>query len=574
MNEAEMNAVEYYRSLIGINHPFLLQKTIEENSEVFPINKVEDISNMNEIIYKVILILKAYNGDVEGVKDMLNMKHLPMETFDFISVLKEEETIEEFYQDQASMMNEAEMFYFKILADSTKKEIKLCEFQLITNIDVNKYFGNYKLGNFDHLRNETAISNKTSIVLAINKRLYSTCIQNDKRNNRDKEIDNIYLNSFFHLMRRHIFVKNCFYSLDLIELSKNTIIYAEQDPIDYIYIVKSGTFEISLPSKSIDDLKVSINHIKSLHSDFREFDDTFPLNNPSGTLSKLMHMKRNLFLFVTENDVFGLWEYYYKTNAIYNIRVVSDKAMMYRISIETLEKDNEDYALLMRGIKGEAKKKGKSVLKRMIEVEKAVMRKIDAEITIKKKEEESKKEWNETESKVKGKNEMRRSVVNINKESLKKLNENIKRSNKYNNMVKGIKQRFVCNNNNLNPLINETKKSSTSRTLMKLNNSTNRTITEDNEISKSCKLNVTKVLKQVNSKFMYNHQVMNTFGNEEIVLPKIFPHKKKMKSKFIKVKKYIDDTSRYIDNNSIEKSINYHAVKQFYRELKPYMKKF
>lgn len=67
---------------------------------------------------------------------------------------------------------------------------------------------------------------------------------------------------------------------------------------------------------------------------------------------------------------------------------------------------------------------------------------------------------------------------------------------------------------------------------------------------------------------------MNTFGNEEIVLPKIFPHKKKMKSKFIKVKKYIDDTSRYIDNDSIEKSINYHAVKQFYRELKPYMKKF
>ena len=176
MNETEMNAVEYYHSLMEINHPFVLQKTIEENSEVFPINKVEDVANMNEIIYKVILILKAYNGDIEGVKDMLNLKNLPMETFDFISVLKEEETIEEFYQDQASMMNEAEMFYFKILADSTKKEIKLCEFQLITNLDVNKYFGNYKLGNFDHLRNETAISNKISIVLAINRRLYSTCI--------------------------------------------------------------------------------------------------------------------------------------------------------------------------------------------------------------------------------------------------------------------------------------------------------------------------------------------------------------------------------------------------------------
>ena len=169
---------------------------------------------------------------------------------------------------------------------------------------------------------------------------------------------------------------------------------------------------------------------------------------------------------------------------------------------------------------------------------------------------------------------MGRSVVNINMECLKKLNENIKRSNRYNNMVKGIKRRFVCNNSNVNPLINETKKSSTSRTLMKLNNSTNRTITEDNEISKSCKLNITKVMKQVNSKFMFNHRVMNTFSNEEIVLPKIFPHKKKMKSKFVKVKKFIDDTSRYIDNDSIEKSINYHAVKQFYRELKPYMKKF
>ena len=77
---------------------------------------------------------------------------------------------------------------------------------MITNLDVNKYFGNYKLGNFDHLRNETAISNKTSIVLAINKRLYSTCILNDRRNNRDKEIDNIYLNSFFHFICEKLFL--------------------------------------------------------------------------------------------------------------------------------------------------------------------------------------------------------------------------------------------------------------------------------------------------------------------------------------------------------------------------------
>ena len=81
MNETEMNAVEYYHSLMEINHPFVLQKTIEENSEVFPINKVEDVANMNEIIYKVILlvlcsVVKKQEMDLFLIDVLLKQRYL------------------------------------------------------------------------------------------------------------------------------------------------------------------------------------------------------------------------------------------------------------------------------------------------------------------------------------------------------------------------------------------------------------------------------------------------------------------------------------------------------------------
>ena len=134
---------------------------------------------------------------------MLTSHKIPFESVEFDKVITEEIPIDEYYQEQSSLMNEAEVFYFKILSDDRRREISIAELSPSYTIGVNEYFGNFKLGDFDNKRGETAIADEKSIIIGINKRLYSTCILNDKRNIREKEIETIHQNSFFKLMRKN-----------------------------------------------------------------------------------------------------------------------------------------------------------------------------------------------------------------------------------------------------------------------------------------------------------------------------------------------------------------------------------
>ena len=376
---------------------------------------------MEDITFKVILLLKAYNSDEEGITAMLKRNKISPETFEFDKVIKGEETIEEYYEDQASMMSEAEIFYFKILSDNKENEIKVATLVPSYEIEINQFFGNFKLGDFENKRSESAIATKDSILLSINKKLYSTCILNDKRNIRDKEIEAIHQSSFFKLMRKHIFAKNFFYELELIDISKGTSLYKESDSIDYIYIIKEGTFEISITNKNVYDLKTTISTLKSLNSEFKlkEFDDVIKLKNAPSAMSKEMKIKRSYSLFITNQDVFGLWEFVYKSDMVYNVTAISDKATLYRIAKEKLEKDNEDFTLLQRGIRSEANKKLKNVFERMIMIKNSVMMKIDVEFTKRMKEEEIK--FYKQIKGVVGKNNVNSNQVSVNNESLMAL---------------------------------------------------------------------------------------------------------------------------------------------------------
>ena len=68
---------------------------------------------------------------------------------------------------------------------------------------------------------------------------------------RDKEIDRIYNNTFFKLMRKHNFVKFYFPKFKLVELDKGDYLYQEGDKIDCIYFTKEGNFNVYLKNKNI-----------------------------------------------------------------------------------------------------------------------------------------------------------------------------------------------------------------------------------------------------------------------------------------------------------------------------------
>ena len=619
------DAIEYYLYLFNIfkkGEKFLLEKTIHANNDVFPVNKIADIPEIENIIFKVQLLLKAFNNDIDGIKEMLIQKNIPFEKVEFDKVIKGDYSLEEYYQDQASLMKEAELFYYKIIENTSKKETKILEFSAVRDVQEKEFFGDYKLGDFDNKRSETAIVKEPTIVIAINKRLYSTCILNDKRNIREKEIETLHQNSFFKLMRKHIFAKNFFYECDLVETCKNTMIYNEGDQIDYIYIIKEGTFELSINNKSVFDLKSTITHLKKLNDEFasKEFDDVLGLRNSPNVLAPLMRVRKNYSLFVTEKDVFGLWEYVYGSDMIYNIQVLSDKAKLYKISIAKLEKpDNEDMNLLQRGIRSEAEKKIKNVLERLIMLKNSVMMKIDFEFTKKTKDDED--NFYRNNSPI---NTLKNSVNNKVQINFPKTNHNII-TKSYKNVIYGFRHLILNKSMNLNqhniykahikklsdlamsepnlqmPIRNHRKEKSITSTIRPISDESRSIKTTKNSNSNSSIIKETEMLAklqklQTNNNTYERGMILVNNSNEitdfdkieqnekKVVFPKLMPKKNLRKITKRKISKNIDKDNEvknlylneFLDDEDLEnfknnnKNINYLAVRKFYSELKPY----
>lgn len=613
------DAVEYYLYLFNIykkGDKFLLEKTVHANNDTFPVNRIADIPEIENIIFKVQLLLKAFNNDIDGIKEMLIQKKIPYEKVEFDKVITGDYSLEEYYQDQASLMKEAELFYYKIIEDSSKKETKILEFSAVRDVQEKEFFGDYKLGDFENRRSETAIVKEPTIVIAINKRLYSTCILNEKRNIREKEIETLHQNSFFKLMRKHIFAKNFFYECDLVETCKNTMIYNEGDQIEYIYIIKEGTFELSINNKSVFDLKTMITHLKKLNDEFasKEFDDVLGLRNSPNVLAPLMRVRKNYSLFVTEKDVFGLWEYVYGSDMIYNIQVLSDKAKLYRISKSKLEKqDNEDINLLQRGIKSEAEKKIKNVLERLIMLKNSVMMKIDFEFTKKTKEDED--NFYRNNSPI---NTLKNSVNNKAQINFQKKPHKVS-TKSYKNGVFGFKHMMLNKSMNLNQnsiykshikklsdlamsepnlqmqIRSHRKEKSITSTFRPIsdesrsikarkNSNSNSSIKKETEmLAKLQKLQTNNIYERGMILVNNNNEVtdLNTIEQNEkkVVFPKLVPKKKLRKITKRKINKdnevknlylneFLDEDLENVQNNN--KNINYLAVRKFYSELKPY----
>lgn len=605
--------MEYYLNLINIFNKggkFLLEKTIRLNNEIFPVNKTADVFEMEKILRKVQLVIKAYNSDIDGIKELLTSHKIPFESVEFDKVITGEIPIDEYYQEQSSLMNEAEVFYFKILSDDRRREISIAELSPSYTIGVNEYFGNFKLGDFDNKRGETAIADEKSIIIGINKRLYSTCILNDKRNIREKEIETIHQNSFFKLMRKNIFAKNFFYELDLVEVFKNTMIFNEGDTVSDIYLVKEGTFELSIDNKNVFDLKGTIAHLKKLDEAFKlkEYDDVISLKNSTNALTPLMKVKKNYSLFVTEKDVFGLWEYVYQSKMIYNVRVISDKAKLYRLSVKKLEReDNEDFNLLQKGIKSEGAKKIKNVLERMIMLKNSVMMKIDIEFTKKTKEDEDNYYRQNTTVNI-AKNSLNSNKVSIN---FKKDSITRTKTKSYKNIVTGYKKIlsvFKPNRPNIGLTMETILRTDLKhRKIRSTNNlySDNKTMSDESKPVHKHNISGLNKEEKILTKLQKMKKDFNMFDRNEIIftnanagklmnsyeetkterLPKIQPHRISLKKRSSKKKKqtivhpstklhkevnlnvFLSDD---LTNNV--KNINYLAVRKFYDDFKPHNK--
>ena len=156
----EMNSREYYLFLYDLHlnsiDKMIINKIVKINKDIIPVYKTSDVSNFKDILFIIDLINLSKENDEKKVLEFFKENNKNPSDYKFDRVLSYDITMEEYNNEVYNLLSESEGFYFKNLKEE-KKQIKICENELISNLLEKDYFGNFKMGNYDFYRTERTI---------------------------------------------------------------------------------------------------------------------------------------------------------------------------------------------------------------------------------------------------------------------------------------------------------------------------------------------------------------------------------------------------------------------------------
>ena len=362
----EVSGYEYFLLLNELkknNDMYLLEKTVTENNRIYPIEN-EDIPYLEKIMLKIYLSKKIKR---------VNPKYLERKHADVIeaqedvdwSIMTEEEKLEKYKKidiyntNEAwnyTLQNEKKIFdslnvidvelmkRYNYLTKVKEEEMIVyykCEF--LNEIEENEYFGNSE---------HKVYKNK---VIALTNDLHIMCIKADLYNEYVRRLNskvigsqiNFLLDNFyFHPLYKGFFEKYYFKYFELVEYKVKQIIVNENDPIRYVYFIKSGSVKLT-STRSIAENHLLIELIKNilLKSD-KENTDNIKLdinnlyNNVTNNLeyfSKDMNIKNKVHIMTLQsNNCIGSGCLYYGFNYLYTAEVNSEIVELYKIPIDKI----------------------------------------------------------------------------------------------------------------------------------------------------------------------------------------------------------------------------------------------
>ena len=606
----QMTAFEYYKYLQyyheNIKDIFVLNETVKANNNIFPVYDNLDIPKFDEIIFKVNLLNLIYKGvSKNNILSFINNNDKNPEDYYYDDLDKDELTMDEYYIILQSKLTDSENFYFTKVKNESKR-VKIMENNISKTLIEKEYFGLFKLEEGGNIRRNTAIiESDNTLLLVVNKKLYSGCISNEQLLIKENEVDKIYFGTIFISVKRHNFEKYYFYNLDKVEFSKGEEIFSENEKLDYIYILKKGTIEINLLNKTVIDIKKLIKQFKDFDKSFlkKEFDDTLKLKNSLISMKNLIKQKNNYSLFIINTkETFGIWEYCFNNRyTCYNNKVKSDKAIFYKMNIDIfLEEIHEkipDSELLKNHIKIDAYNQIKNYIERLIFLKNSILMKYDIEYSKIKKDEE--KKLSNTKFNIL---DVKNSVKTIN--NFSDINPRLKKflSISRHQKTKSMDiQNFKTLNNNSNNYLNNVicnKPLNTISSIKSYENDNNNNLNEKKKIffdlniekysyknnynknSRNIKINSLYRMKTEKSKDSKIHKKsLIDFNNNKIIFPKIFYPRRIQNPSYLKLNEDIKEkeinnkngNKKTILNDTFninkEKNINYLAIRKFYHNF-------
>ena len=370
--DCEINGEEYYKIILKYRNnkeKYLLEKTLKENKVNIPID-LRDVNILDKILLKIYLLskkrmllykennidfldiifnklgfkfsdfnIKPYNEYLKEINDLNKIKKLPLVKFNSeeakkMSRLNEQKVLEKINAEIPDNL------YKKYLFLITMPEIPVTYYQYKKENVLNEldYFGESRSGVYE---NKIISLTKGLELLYFKNDIYNEYTFNMKMKYNDKFLlDNFFLSSIYKSTFEKVYLK-------LFEYHKyysNQIIIKENEPINYIYFVKSGKIKLFSTRSIIQNhilIQIIINIIKQkcphIIYENANFENYEKLKVDFDKIKDLMNLNRNMHIMnYEEKQCIGFECFYFGFSSLYTAIAFSEKVEVYRISIDNL----------------------------------------------------------------------------------------------------------------------------------------------------------------------------------------------------------------------------------------------
>lgn len=384
----EMSFNEYFSYLKKLkiekeNHLFKL--VLNANLEAYPMTKKE-MNELDEIEAKLLLnknllkrgstfsLAKAFSSSLFDTSRM-NIDYEQLKT---IKEGNDPKKIAKLIQQKIEKINSSPLKHEKnTIIDSRdvtiQKPVIIYTYDEFCTLGTGEFFGDYALQS-NTSRSATIICTEDTHFGVLNLDVYTEYLSSEKQKMINREVVFLLDNNLFKEIHSKNFERKYFQLFISEEYSRNTLLFKENQAVEYIYFIKEGEIELSM-NKSLIEIHGFTNQLSYLTKfNYPSYSLKSEPKSVMNELSKIRLLK--LFIYGAK-EIMGIQEVFYGINHLKQAKAFSDKVRVYKISVSNFKKICELEKNIENGYESTAKSKINCLAKRIMEIKNNLLSMID-----------------------------------------------------------------------------------------------------------------------------------------------------------------------------------------------------
>ena len=444
---------------------YLLMNILNENKAYYHIPKNSDIFDFPDIIFLIKIYKDCIENNGENIMTLYKSNNYPLTKYNYIDVINGKIKISKFSSQLNSFFGKREYYYLQQFTNQLNP-IRIIKYIRTKYLEEFDYFGNFEIIENKPLRLETAkCESSKALLLAINKKSYSSILYKEQKVIRDKELEKFHRSYIFKELNKNFFNQKIFTQFKIIDFFVDNELFKEDEKMNDFYILKEGIIELSINNHSLLELKSIIKKLYDLIK--KEIRMNIFLRETMvhsyKVVERTLNLKRKFLVFTSEKGIFGDYEKYFNIPSIFTATVVSKQVKLFVYPYEKYNRLYNEVDGLKEGLKNTAMKKIRKIIERLISIYNSYFTKIENEFTIKQQEQYDQIVGNTDE---------------------KKINKNLVLNTPLYNTMKAISKHIKNNSNYIpynNDIFKELMNTKTNNDIKKLNDNHNSELANSND---------------------------------------------------------------------------------------------